>query len=107
MNYEGHNVYHTYIIANQSKSVLYTGVTNYLARRLHEHNKNILDKKKTFAAKYNCRHLLYYEKFTWVQETIAREKEIKGWRREKKMNLINTINPKFNFLEYLFLYQNS
>lgn len=107
MNYEGHHVYHTYIITNQSKSVLYTGVTNYLARRLHEHNRNILDKKKTFAAKYKCRPLLYYEKYTWVQEAITREKEIKGWRREKKMNLIKTINPKLNFLEYLFLFENT
>ena len=107
MNYEGHHVYHVYIITNQSKSVLYIGVTNYLARRLHEHNRNILDKKKTFAARYNCRHLLYYEKFTWIQEAIACEKEIKAWRREKKMNLIKTINPKFNFLEYLFPFENS
>jgi putative endonuclease len=102
MNYEGYHTYHVYVITNQHKSVLYTGVTNYLARRLHEHHTNILQKKKTFAAKYNCRHLLYYEKFTWIQEAIAREKEIKGWRREKKMNLIKTINPKLNFLEYLF-----
>ena len=102
---EGHHTYHVYIITNQHKSVLYTGVTNYLARRLYEHNLNVFDKKKTFASKYKCRYLLYYEKFTWVHEAIAREKEIKGWRREKKINLIKTINPKLNFLEYLFLFQ--
>jgi putative endonuclease len=46
--------------------------------------------------------LLYYEKFTWIQEAIAREKEIKGWRKEKKLNLIKTINPDLNFLNHLF-----
>lgn len=106
MQIEGHNIYHVYIITNQHKSVLYTGVTNHLARRLFEHNRGIIDKKKTFASKYRCRHLLYYEKFTWVQKAIAKEKEIKGWRREKKMELIKTINPKLNFLE-LFPFHNT
>jgi putative endonuclease len=45
---------------------------------------------------------LYYEKFTWIQEAIAREKEIKGWRREKKIDLIKTINPHLEFLNFLF-----
>ena len=104
MHSEGYHTYHVYIISNRTKSVLYTGVTNYLAKRLFEHKKNIRLKKKTFAAKYKCHHLLYYEKFTWIQVGIAREKEIKGWRREKKMALIKTINPNMNFLEYLFPY---
>jgi putative endonuclease len=45
---------------------------------------------------------LYYEKFTWIQEAIAREKEIKGWRREKKIVLIKSINPHLEFLNFLF-----
>ena len=106
MYQEGYHTYHTYIISNRTKSVLYTGVTNYLGKRLFQHRENIRLKKKTFAAKYKCRHLLYYEKFNWVQEAIARGKEIKGWRREKKIALIKTINPKMNFLEYLFPYPN-
>lgn len=107
MHSEGHHTYHVYIITNKSKSVIYTGVTNYLSRRLFEHSENIKLKKKTFASKYKCKHLLYYEKFTWVHEAIAREKEIKGWSREKKMDLIKTINPNLNFLEYLFPYKYS
>ena len=102
---EGYHIYHVYIITNQQRTVLYTGVTNYLARRLHQHHKNILSKSKSFTSKFKCRHLLYYEKFTWIQDAIAREKEIKGWKREKKLNLIKTINPDFNFLEYLFPFQ--
>lgn len=98
----GYHVYHIYIITNKTKSVLYIGVTNNLARRLFEHSENIRLKKKTFASRYNCKYLLYYEKFTWIQKAIAREKELKGWRREKKMELIKTINPHLNFLEYLF-----
>ncbi len=88
-----------------NKSVLYTGITNNLARRLFEHKQNILVSKKTFAAKYNCRHLLYYEVFTWVHDAIAREKEIKGWRREKKIVMIRTINPNMNILDNLFPYK--
>jgi putative endonuclease len=64
-------------------------------------------KKESFASKYKCKHLLYYEKFTWIQEAIAREKEIKGWRRQKKLNLIKTINPNLKFLECLFPFQNN
>jgi putative endonuclease len=60
--------------------------------------------KKTFASRYKCRHLLYYEKFTWILQAIAREKEIKGWSRKKKIALIKTINPNLNFLEFLFPY---
>jgi len=101
----GYHVYHIYIITNKTKSVLYTGITNFLAKRLFEHSENIKAKKKTFAAKYKCKHLLYYEKFTWVQKAITREKEIKGWSRDKKIKLIKTINPNLNFLEYLFHYQ--
>jgi len=101
---EGYHVYHIYIITNKNKTVLYAGVTNYLAKRLHQHAENINLNKKTFAANYKCKHLLFYEKFTWVHDAIAREKEIKGWRREKKIALIKTINPVMNFLEYLFPY---
>ena len=104
---EGVYSYHVYIITNKTKTVIYTGMTNYLARRLYEHTQNIIDKKRTFASKYKCQHLLYYEKFTWVQEAITREKQIKGWSRNKKLELIKTINPDFNFLEYLFPFEAS
>jgi len=78
-----------------------------LAKRLFQHQEGFRLNKKNFTAKYQCRHLLYYEEFTWVHNAIAREKEIKGWLRVKKLDLIKTINPDLNFLEYLFPYQDS
>lgn len=71
------NKHYVYIITNKNKTVLYTGVTNDLARRLVEHIDNIEKGRKTFTAKYKCKHLLYYEEYGWIQEAIAREKEIK------------------------------
>lgn len=97
---EGFHTYYIYIITNKAKSVLYTGVTNDLRTRLLQHKNNILSKNITFASKYNVEFLLYYEKITWIKEAIAREKEIKGWRREKKIDLIKTINPDLEFLNY-------
>ena len=63
---------------------------------------NLISGNKTFASKYNLEFLVFYEKFTWVQEAIAREKELKKWRREKKLNLIREFNPTFEFLNYHF-----
>ncbi|AWK07211.1 endonuclease [Flavobacterium crocinum] len=90
---EGFHTYFIYILTNKAKSVFYVGVTNNLKNRLLKHKENILGGNKTFASKYNVEFLLYYEKFTWIQEAIAKEKEIKGWRREKKIALIKTMNP--------------
>ncbi|MCR4032273.1 MULTISPECIES: GIY-YIG nuclease family protein [Flavobacterium] len=97
---EGYHTYFIYILTNKAKSVFYIGVTNNLKKRLLEHKENILLDKNTFASKYNVEFLVYYEKFTWIQEAIAREKELKGWRREKKITLIKTMNPDLEFLEY-------
>lgn len=97
---EGYHTYYTYIITNKIKTV--TGVTNHLKIRLQQHHDNITLERMSFASQYNVRFLLYFEKHTWIQEAIAREKEIKGWRREKKIELIKTINPKLVFLNYLF-----
>ncbi|MEN2400901.1 GIY-YIG nuclease family protein [Flavobacterium sp. MC2016-06] len=99
---EGYHTYYIYIITNKSKSVFYTGVTNNLRNRLTQHKDNIATGNKTFASKYNLEFLIYYEKFTWIQEAISREKEIKDWRREKKIKLIKLINPDLDFLNYLF-----
>lgn len=103
---EGYHTYYVYIITNKYRSTYYTGVTNNLARRLYEHAQNIKNKTKTFAAKYQVEHLVYYEKFTWIQLAIAREKEIKGWRRDKKLALIRSFNENFEFLEGRFLTNN-
>lgn len=99
---EGYHTYYIYIITNKAKTVLYTGVTNNLKIRLQQHQENITSNNPTFASRYQVHFLLYYEKFTWIQEAIAREKEIKGWRKEKKLDLIKTINPNLNFLNDLF-----
>ena len=89
--------YYVYIITNQHKSVLYTGVTNYLEQRLVEHYLSSLS-KKGFTGKYNVCYLLYYEEHLYIDQAIRREKEIKGWNRAKKCALINTINPEWKFL---------
>ena len=95
-----HN-YYAYIITNKNKTVLYTGVTNNLKRRLYEHN-NPKKKSKSFSARYNTGFLLYYEHFTWIQVAIAREKQIKGISRSKKESLINGFNPEWAFLNARF-----
>ncbi len=85
-----------FTLTNKAKTVYYTGVTNHLKIRLEQHKEGI--NPNSFTSKYNVYYLLYYEKFTWIQEAIAREKEIKGWRREKKEQLITTMNPTWEFL---------
>lgn len=82
-----HHRYFVYITTNPSKQVLYTGVTNSLSRRMTEHYLN-RGKRKTFAGRFYCYCLVYWEDFQWIQDVIAREKEIKGWVREKKLELI-------------------
>jgi len=100
---EGWHTYYLYIITNTYRSTYYIGVTNNLGVRLLQHKENIDKGKSTFAAKYNLKHLVYYEKFSWVQNAIAREKELKGWRRDKKLDLIKAFNEGFEFLENQFL----
>ncbi|MEM7496091.1 MAG: GIY-YIG nuclease family protein [Myxococcota bacterium] len=65
------------------------GVTNNLIQRLWQHQQDILDHSKTFVSKYNCCHLVYWEHFQNVQHAIAREKELKGWRRDKEARRIS------------------
>jgi putative endonuclease len=92
-----HN-YFVYITTNTNKNVLYTGVTNNLENRLNEHLLDSLEQKKHFAVKYNCIYLIYFERFQFIEQAIKREKEIKGWRRSKKIDLINSINKNWDFL---------
>ena len=86
-----------YITTNPSKSVLYTGFTNDLSQRLVEHYMN-RGSIKSFAGKYYCYNLLYYECEQYVYDAMDREKEIKGWTRIKKLSLIKSENPKLSFL---------
>ena len=92
-----HN-YFIYILTNKYKTVLYTGVTNDLKRRLEEHYQDSITSKKSFAGKYNCIYLIYFEVFEYIQHAIEREKQIKGWSRQKKENIIADFNKKWKFL---------
>ena len=100
---EGHYNFYVYIITNKYRSTYYIGMTNNLGVRLAQHKENIEKGIKTFASKYNVEFLVYFEKFTWVQQAIAREKELKAWRREKKIELIRGFNPEFEFLNDKFV----
>ncbi|HVD99190.1 MAG TPA: GIY-YIG nuclease family protein [Cytophagaceae bacterium] len=91
-----HN-YFVYITTNPSKTTLYTGVTNDLFTRMSQHREN-KGNPETFAGKYHCHKLVYYEQFSDINYAIEREKEIKDYSREKKEALINSINPRWNRL---------
>ncbi|MBN8567364.1 MAG: GIY-YIG nuclease family protein [Flavobacteriales bacterium] len=97
----GYHTYYVYIITNKYRSTYYIGVTNNLRERLKQHKENSTTETTTFASKYNLEFLVFYEKYTWIEEAIAREKELKKWRREKKLELIRNSNPKFEFLNHL------
>jgi putative endonuclease len=90
-------IYSVYIVTNIHKSVLYTGMTNSLEERIVEHYLDRIEKKH-FTGKYNCFYLVLYEDFKFVNDAIAREKEIKGWLRSKKDRLISDFNPGWDFL---------
>jgi putative endonuclease len=92
-----HHQYFVYIVTNESKKVLYVGVTNNLPQRIKEHYLN-KDKQDTFAGKYNCHYLLYFESFKYIDKAIEREKEIKGWTRKRKDALIASENAEWRFL---------
>ena len=89
--------YYLYIVTNPERSVLYTGVTNNLQFRIIEHYQN-RGLEYTFAGKFYCYNLIYYEGYDYINDAIAREKEIKKWRREKKVALIKKFNPCWIFL---------
>jgi putative endonuclease len=76
-------------------STLYIGVTNDLERRVHEHKTKQIE---GFTKRYNLTTLVYYEAGADIREAIAREKQLKGWRRSRKLALINASNPKWNDL---------
>jgi putative endonuclease len=94
----GSHNYFVYITTNISKKVLYTGVTNNLKKRLYQHEEDAKTKKRHFTGKYNCFYLIYYERFEWIEHAIAREKQIKGWTRDKKIKMITDFNKEWRFL---------
>ena len=88
--------YFVYILTNNHKNVIYTGITNDLVRRVYEH-KNHLD-KGSFTARYNVEQLVYYEITSDVTAAIEREKQIKGWNRNRKNKLVESKNPDWKDL---------
>lgn len=84
-----------YIITNYEETTLYVGVTNNLARRTFEHKEKLT---KGFSKKYNLDKLLYYEMFSDITLAIAREKQLKGGSRQRKLDLINKFNPEWKDL---------
>ena len=88
-------MYYVYILTNWNHHVMYIGVTNNIRRRLHEHKNKLL---AGFTEKYHVDKLVYMESCADVNVAIAREKQLKGWRREKKNLLVESINPDWKDL---------
>ena len=86
------------MVTNTYKTTLYFGMINNLQRRLSQHYTDGQNAKLSFAGKYNCYYLVYYESFENVSNAIRREKELKKWRRAKKERLIQEFNPDWDFL---------
>ena len=91
----GQKRFYVYLLTNWNNKVMYVGVTNDLQRRLYEHKHKLV---KGFTEKYNVDKLVYFEETDDVVSALAREKEIKKWRREKKNNLVLSLNPEWKDL---------
>ena len=87
--------YYVYILSNQINSVLYIGVSNDLIRRMYDHKNKLVN---GFSKRYNLNKLLYFEKTDNVEVAIQREKQLKNWHRQWKLNLIKENNPEFKDL---------
>ena len=90
-----HTESYIYLLANKHNNVLYNGVTNDLIRRVYEHKNKLV---AGFTKKYNVDRLVYYEVCGSIITAIEREKQIKGWSRKKKQDLINVLNPEWTAL---------
>ena len=84
---------YTYILTNKHHTVLYTGVTSNLAKRILQHKNHVY--AKSFTKRYNIEKLVYYEEFDHIVDAIAREKQIKAGSRQDKIDLINAMNPEW------------
>ena len=89
-----HPEYYVYILSNATRT-LYVGVTNDLVRRVYQHKQKRIE---GFTKKYNVEWLVYYEQTGDIREAITREKQIKAWRREKKVELVDVMNPEWKDL---------
>ena len=88
-------LYYVYIATNQRHTVLYIGITNNLNRRIYEHKNKLI---KGFTNKYNIDKLVWYQEFSNPNEAIRIEKKLKGWKRNRKIDLIKSKNPEFKDL---------
>ena len=89
-------MYYVYMMANATGTVVYTGVTNNVVRRVYEHKHNL--DPESFTAKYDVHKLVYFEKTSSCYAAISREKQIKSWNRKRKNKLVESINPKWDDL---------
>ena len=89
--------YYVYIITNKKNGTLYIGVTSNLVKRVFEHKEKLVD---GFSKKYGLDKLVYYEATNSVNEAITKEKQMKKWIRQYKLNVINEMNPDWNDLYY-------
>ncbi len=91
-------VFYVYLLTNKNNTVLYTGFTDDLARRIDEHKRKVIP--KSFTSRYNCDKLVYFEEFNTIDEGSKREKQLKRYKRVWKENLINENNPKWLDLSF-------
>lgn len=101
MSSRTYHIYWVYILTNKPNGTLYIGVTGGLDDRMDRHFK---EEGSKFTAKYKLKTLVYYEEFQFIQDAIAREKQLKNWHRQWKINLIEQSNPKW---ENLWVYLDS
>lgn len=88
--------YYIYILTNSNNTTFYIGVTNNLSRRMFEHKKEIIE---GFSKKYKLNKLVYFEDCTTINDALVREKQLKNWHRDWKLNLIRSINPNLEDLD--------
>ena len=97
-------MYYVYMLTNRNNKVLYTGVTNNLERRLYEHKNKLID---GFTKKYDVDKLVYFECTSDIKSAIAKEKQIKGWTRQKKNELIESMNTSWEDLSEKWAWEDS
>lgn len=90
--------YYVYILTNSYNTVFYTGITNNLIRRTYEHKNKLIE---GFTKKYNIWKLVYFEEYNNIGTALSREKQLKDFRREKKLNLIIQLNPTLKELQLI------
>ncbi|OGW84072.1 MAG: excinuclease ABC subunit C [Omnitrophica bacterium RIFCSPHIGHO2_02_FULL_51_18] len=91
----GRKTFYIYILSNKHNTVLYTGVTDDLIRRVYEHKNKLIE---GFTKRYNITKLLYYESTESAESAILREKQVKDYRRDKKFGLVRQLNPEMRDL---------